>query len=174
MSSARSHLFEISVSFCILATNLLQPPAGDDLRSDARFVAETSAALTEHPTIQAMLAENNRLRAAAGLKPQLLDPKLTSAAQEKANAMAAAHRMSHGLAGGHVAGIARWEYAAASSGENIAYGYANVTAAFKGWRHSRGHWANMSANFRDVGFGHQVDERGVAYWAAIYASPRSQ
>ncbi len=123
--------------------------------------------LHEHPTLVNMLVENNRMRATVGLPAQEMSPELTMAAQDHANYMARTGNFSHYANGGPSGRAARYDYPGMVS-ENIAVGYSSVAAVFQGWRHSGGHWANMTSRAPLAGFGYSVSAGGRCYWVAVY------
>jgi uncharacterized protein YkwD len=54
-------------------------------------------------------------------------------------------------------------------GENIAWGYRNISSVFSGWKDSPGHCRNMmNANFSQMGSARIGD-----YWVQDFARPRS-
>ena len=54
-------------------------------------------------------------------------------------------------------------------GENIAWGYRDISSVFLGWRDSPGHCRNiMNANFQQMG-----SARAGDYWVQDFARPRS-
>ena len=60
----------------------------------------------------------------------------------------------------------RLGYRSSSMGENIAHGYHNEAAVFRGWRYSPGHCKNMmAAGFKDMGVGRYDD-----YWTMVLGS----
>ena len=123
--------------------------------------------LHEHPTMVAMLKENNRLRASVGLSPQRISPQLTMAAQDHANYMAATGNFSHHSNGGPAGRTARYGYPYPAS-ENIAMGQQSVYEAFQSWRSSSGHSANITSGASDAGFGFAISANGSCYWVGMY------
>ena len=127
--------------------------------------------LHEHPTLLAMLRRNNELRRGVGLKPQRINALLTQAAQNHARYMARTGGFSHYSNGGPWGRARRFGFFG-SVRENIAMGHRNVANAFVGWRNSSGHWASITSNTSDVGFGYAISKGGTPYWVAVYgASP---
>jgi uncharacterized protein YkwD len=123
--------------------------------------------LHEHPTLVSMLQENNRMRASVSLPPQQMSPELTKAAQDHANFMARTGSFSHYSNGGPSGRAARYGYHGGVA-ENIAMGYSNVASAFRGWRSSSGHWANITNNAPLAGFGFAISSNGTCYWVGMY------
>jgi uncharacterized protein YkwD len=125
--------------------------------------------LHRHPTLLRMLFRNNQVRGGVGLRNHRINPALTKAAQDHANYMARTRDFSHYSNGGPSGRAYRYGFRYGVM-ENIAYGYPTVEAAFAGWQSSSGHWANMSSNTSDAGFGYAVSPEGTAYWVAVYAN----
>ncbi len=125
-----------------------------------------------HHTLRDMLKENNRMRAEVGLPPHRIDPELTKAAQDHAWYMARTGSFSHWDNGGPMGRAVRHDYDGWVS-ENIAWGQINVAHAFTSWRNSSGHWANMTSNTIDAGFGYAIAPNGSTYWVAMYGNPSS-
>ncbi len=127
-------------------------------------------ALHEHPTIVRMWHRNNELRSRVGLRAQRLCPRLTRAAQDHAWFMARTRSFSHHSNGGPMGRAHRYGYTGMVS-ENIAMGQPTVESAFHAWQNSSGHWANMTSNTQDAGFGYAIAPDGSAYWVAMYGNP---
>lgn len=54
-------------------------------------------------------------------------------------------------------------------GENIAYGYKNSLSVSKGWKNSKGHYANMiNASYNKIGIG-LFNFNGNIYWVQIFS-----
>ncbi|MFO0819295.1 MAG: CAP domain-containing protein [Pirellulales bacterium] len=130
---------------------------------------EAEVPLHRHPTLLRMLFRNNQVRGGVGLRNHRINPALTKAAQDHANYMARTRDFSHYSNGGPSGRAYRYGFRYGVM-ENIAYGYPTVEAAFAGWQSSSGHWANMSSNTSDAGFGYAVSPEGTAYWVAVYAN----
>lgn len=123
--------------------------------------------LDKHPTLVRMLAENNRWRATVGLPPQEMSLALTRAAQDHAWYMARTGSFSHYSNGGPMGRAHRYGYDG-SLAENIAMGQETIEEAFESWRHSSGHWANITSNAPRAGFGFAVSSDGSCYWVGMY------
>jgi uncharacterized protein YkwD len=82
-------------------------------------------------------------RASHGLGPVRLDAQLTTIAQQQANAMAASHELSHDVAGSFASRILAAGLDAPSAAENIGGGFYTLEEAFKAWRDSPAHNANL-------------------------------
>jgi uncharacterized protein YkwD len=115
-----------------------------------------------------MLGQVNSQRAAAGVAPVALCPRLLLAAQLHSQDQAARNTMSHTGSNGSsltdrmaAIGYTGWT----ALGENVAAGYGSVDSVMSGWMGSAGHRANiLSANFTHVGFGRADGSRGTPYW----------
>ncbi len=121
----------------------------------------------------ALLAAHNRERESENLKPLTLDPELSRIAKRHADDMAAHHKMAHEGSDGStpVERLTRENYQCQTSGENIAFGWRRVDRVMKGWLDSPPHKKNILGAFTRVGFGVALDDDGVPYWAADFATP---
>ena len=103
-----------------------------------------------------LLQETNEERVAGGLSGLTLNAKLNSAAQAKANDMAARDYWSHNTPEGNAPWvfISNAGYNYETAGENLAYGFDSSTEAVIGWMNSPGHKANIMNNgYTEIGFG---------------------
>ena len=107
-------------------------------------------------SVQTLLDDTNTQRTDNNVKELSLNSKLTAAAQNKANDMAARDYWSHNTPDGKTP----WTFITAAgynyqtAGENLAYGFATATDTVTGWMNSPEHRANiLNASFHDVGFG---------------------
>jgi uncharacterized protein YkwD len=107
-------------------------------------------------SVQNLLDGTNNQRVANGLGSLALNGKLNTAAQNKANDMAARNYWSHNTPDGQTP----WTFITAAgydyqtAGENLAYGFATSADTITGWMNSAPHRANiLNSNFVDVGFG---------------------
>ncbi len=126
-----------------------------------------------------LLQETNEERTSRGLGSLALNSKLNSAAQAKANDMAARDYWSHNTPDGDAPWVfidnAGYDYDTA--GENLAYGFDSSTEAVAGWMASPGHKANiLNTGYKEVGFGmaNSSDYQGTGpqtIVVAMYASP---
>ncbi|MEO5627816.1 MAG: CAP domain-containing protein [Candidatus Saccharimonadales bacterium] len=103
-----------------------------------------------------LLVDSNNARASNGQSQLISNPKLTAAAQAKAQDMANHNYWSHITPEGN----APWKFIDATgysyqkAGENLAYGFSASDEVIKGWLNSPSHKANLlDANYKDVGFG---------------------
>lgn len=103
-----------------------------------------------------LLQETNEERAGANQSSLTIDPKLTAAAQAKAEDMAARNYWAHDTPDG----MAPWAFISAAgysyevAGENLAYGFNGASEAVVGWMNSPTHKANiLNPDYQNVGFG---------------------
>jgi uncharacterized protein YkwD len=135
--------------------------------------ATSAQDLSQHPTIQKMLKESNRLRAEKGLVPNIISLKLTRAAQDQARYMARTHDFEHKTQKNGTPGVraARYGYSGTVK-ENIGRGLPSIAKVFVWWKNSPSHWQAIIGGFDDVGFGYAVATDGTQYWVSLYGSPR--
>jgi uncharacterized protein YkwD len=98
----------------------------------------------------------NSERTKAGCSPVTLNVKLTKAAQDHSEDMAAHQDMSHTGSDGSDPGdrITRAGYSWSTYGENVAYGYATAESVMAGWMSSPGHKRNiLNCEFKEIGVG---------------------
>lgn len=132
-------------------------------------------------SISGLLQETNQERTGGGLANLSLNSQLNSAAQAKANDMAARDYWSHNTPEGNPPWVfftnAGYQYQTA--GENLAYGFDGSTEAVTGWMNSPGHKANIMNNtYKEVGFGiaNAENYQGTGpetIVVAMYASPQA-
>lgn len=128
---------------------------------------------------QQLLDDTNRERTVHSKDSLVLNAKLSSAAQSKANDMASKHYWSHTTPSGETPWkfISRSGYAYYSAGENLAYGFGNSTDTIRGWMNSREHRSNMlNGNYQEVGFGISTaknfqGQADTTIIVAMYAEP---
>lgn len=128
--------------------------------------------LHEHPTLVAMLTKSNELRQRVGLKPHRMNAKLTKAAQDHANYMAATHTMDHYNNGGYQGRAVRHGFRGFVL-ENIAMGQPSVDSVFNTWQNSGGHWAAIISNTAEAGFGYQISANGTCFWCSVYGTVKT-
>ncbi len=58
--------------------------------------------------------------------------------------------------------------------ENIAYGYPGIESCFQGWHYSSGHWAAITSDTPEAGFGCAATADGTLYWAGVYGYPAQE
>lgn len=107
-------------------------------------------------TDSSLLAETNTQRTASEQTALALNPKLSQAAQAKAQDMVSRNYWSHVTPDGQApwAFIDQTGYTYQSAAENLAYGFNNSSETIKGWLNSPEHRANLLNNqYSEVGFG---------------------
>ncbi|MEU8871318.1 CAP domain-containing protein [Streptomyces javensis] len=114
----------------------------------------------------------NSERSKAGCEPLTVNEKLTKAAQDHSEDMAAHSNMSHTGSDGSSPGdrIERAGYSWSSYGENVAYGYDSPKSVMEGWMNSSGHKANiLNCDFKEIGVG--LAQPGN-YWTQDFGTAR--
>lgn len=104
----------------------------------------------------ALLQSTNQQRAANGVSSLSINSKLDSAAQAKANDMAARNYWSHNTPDGNPPWvfIDQAGYSYKLAGENLAYGFMTSEDTVAGWMNSPPHKENVLNNgYTEVGFG---------------------
>lgn len=126
-----------------------------------------------------LLAATNDERSRDHEDALLLNGKLSTAAQAKANDMVTRNYWSHDTPDGRTpwSFIARAAYSYQAAGENLAYGFPDAGSTVTGWMNSTEHRANiLNASYRDIGFGvaNAVDFQGhgpATVIVALYGEP---
>ena len=128
-----------------------------------------------------LLSSTNQQRIDNDLPSLVLNTKLNSAAQAKANDMVDKDYWSHTSPDGRLpwSFISAAGYSYSTAGENLAYGALTSSQTVDAWMNSPGHRANILNNtFSEVGFGYansvdyqQSGEQTIV--VAMYASPYS-
>jgi uncharacterized protein YkwD len=85
----------------------------------------------------------NAYREAEGLPPLAMDDTLMRAAKAQSDAMAKKDAMDHSVGGSFAKRMARAGVEDVPAAENIAAGYASVSAVIRGWKASPAHDANL-------------------------------
>lgn len=138
-------------------------PAGTPAPSDS---AAPSGAVAE------VLALVNTERAAVGCPVLTVNAKLTKAAQDHSEDMAAHSNMSHTGSDGSDPGqrITRAGYQWSTYAENVAYGYDTAAKVMEGWMNSPGHKRNiLDCNVKEIGIG--LAQPGQ-YWTQDFGATR--
>ncbi|MFD9338453.1 CAP domain-containing protein [Streptomyces sp. NPDC060028] len=120
----------------------------------------------------AVLSLVNQQRAAAGCSALTLNAKLTKAAQDHSEDMAAHGNMSHTGSDGSDPGgrITRAGYTWSTYGENVAYGYSTPEKVMEGWMNSPGHRENiLNCSFKEIGIGLAQPNH---YWTQDFGATR--
>lgn len=134
----------------------------------------------EHVAInqQAALAMLNDYRRKHGAHPLVTSPDLRLVAQDMADHIATRDKLKspqHSPKGLYSRLLARGVQHDAA-GENLGYGYANMAAAFAGWRGSSEHNRNLlNPNVTHMGLARTNRSEGTYqnFWALIMARPQS-
>lgn len=132
--------------------------------------SKPGATLDKHAA-EAMISE---FRRANGLSPVRLDPALNRMAEDQAQAMARADKLSHSVAGALKERIARSGYRNGGMVENIGAGHDTLADAFAGWRASPPHMKNMLApKMERMGIAavRAPHSRFEVFWAMVLADP---
>ena len=109
-----------------------------------------------------------------GLSEVSVDPQLTRAAREQAEAMARRNKLDHDVVGALGKRVKSTGVDAAVAVENISAGYHTLAEAFSGWRDSPSHRANMlKGNVTRIGISavYAAGSKYKVFWALILASP---
>ena len=118
----------------------------------------------------------NAYRKRHGLSTLTLNEKLNEAAQEEADAMAKAVKVSHALTPDLtlIKRLKRAGYDPVLATENIGAGYWTLAEAFSGWRDSSRHNKNMlKEGVTEMGIATQFrgDAKYKVFWSLILAKP---
>lgn len=114
----------------------------------------------------------NQRRAAAGRARLVVDPALTSAAQQ--HSADQANRGSMGHVGSNGSNVGQRIQANGGSfrvaGENVAFGYRTPQSVVVGWMNSPGHQRNMlNPSFTRIGVAVVRSADGTPYWTMVLA-----
>lgn len=132
--------------------------------------AAPSTAAPASGDVSRVVALVNGERGKAGCSPVTLNAKLTKAAQDHSEDMAAHRNMSHTGSDGSDAGarITRAGYTWNTYGENVAYGYATPESVMAAWMASPGHKRNiLDCGFKEIGVGLAQPD---SYWTQDFAT----
>ncbi|MEU8844295.1 CAP domain-containing protein [Streptomyces roseus] len=114
----------------------------------------------------------NQERAKAGCSALTVNPKLTAAALNHSQDMAAHSNMSHTGSDGSDPGerITRSGFSWMTYGENVAYGYSTPEQVMTGWMNSPGHRENiLNCAFKEIGVGLAQPN---SYWTQDFGTAR--
>ena len=150
-----------------------KPAGGASQTPSASPTPSTSATAAPATGAVARVVELvNSERSQAGCAPLKVNEKLTKAAQDHSEDMAAHRNMSHTGSDGSNPGnrIKRAGYDWASYGENVAYGYRTPESVMDGWMSSPGHKRNiLDCKFKEIGVG--LAQPGY-YWTQNFGTAR--
>ncbi len=108
-------------------------------------------------SLQKLLDTTNSQRKSNGKSNLVINDKLTSAAQAKANDMAKRNYWSHTTPDGNAPWVFVKDsgYAYQKAGENLAYGFDSSSDTVAGWMNSKSHRENLlDGAYKEVGFGY--------------------
>ena len=123
---------------------------------------------------------SNNVRNSNGIASLTVNSKLTTAAQNKANAMVANNYFEHTAPDGTTG----WDYVSSAGygylyvGENLAASNEDDSSVVNGWLNSPGHRANLlNSTYTDVGYGvayigDYLGYGNVTFIVALYAKPQ--
>ena len=146
-------------------------------RESESFARQTAALANPQQVRSQMLARANAERAAAGLPPLALDPRLNAAAQRHADDMLQRSYYSHVSpdGGGPAERVRQSGYVFRLVAENIARGPVSVDEAMDNWLASEDHRRNLlNPGFRDFGVGVAVGRNSVGdtvLWVQDFGRP---
>ncbi|MGW6293853.1 CAP domain-containing protein [Streptomyces sp. NPDC055058] len=116
----------------------------------------------------------NQERAAAGCSPLTANARLTRAADDYSDVMAASGVMSHTGPDGSTmtTRVEAAGYQWSTLGENIARGQADAASVMKSWMNSPGHRANiLNCSFKEIGVGVHFGDGGP-WWTQNFGASR--
>jgi uncharacterized protein YkwD len=109
-----------------------------------------------------------------GLSAVAIDPQLSRAARDQAEAMARRNKLDHDVIGGLPKRIKSSGFDSAVAVENISAGYHTLAEAFSGWRDSPSHRSNMlKSGVTRMGIAavYAPGSKYKVFWALILAAP---
>ncbi|KAI8058347.1 CAP domain-containing protein [Syncephalis plumigaleata] len=130
---------------------------------------ESAGANADDRISRQLLCSVNEERMRMGLPALGIDSALTRAAQVHSDAQARVKQMSHRLSGERAVDEriddqkgdnTWWKY-----GENVAYGYTEVSIVMEKWMKSPGHRANILGNFTHFGGAVAYSHDKIPYWS---------
>ncbi|GAA0630536.1 CAP domain-containing protein [Streptomyces thermocarboxydovorans] len=148
------------------STSAPKPPASSAPSSPSTSKPSATATGDVARVVELVNAE----RAKAGCSAVTVNSKLTKAAQDHSEDMAATGNMSHTGSDGSTPDqrITRAGYSWSAYGENVAYGYSTPEQVMEGWMNSPGHRENiLNCNFKEIGVG-----RSGTYWTQDFGTAR--
>lgn len=119
--------------------------------------------------VNEVLSYTNQYRAELGLSPLTLDDGLTNGAMVRALEMAYSGKFSHTRPDGTLCRTVLSDLGLPSNAsENIAMGYTSAASVSKGWKNSKGHYANMVSSWdTKIGIG-VANIDGTYYWVQMF------
>lgn len=158
---------------CLSPVEPLPEPAPDPVPSPAPAPTPYPSPDPSNAVAKLLLDLHNAERSKHGLKPLVLNAKLTEAAQKHSDFQAKVNRMAHfGIGDGDPwARIRATGYQYGYAGENVAGNQADAASVVKDWMWSPGHRANiLSSRYTEFGGG-MADAGHGPYWTTDFASP---
>jgi uncharacterized protein YkwD len=158
----------------VAAPGLVAPAAPGVPNAMPPVAAQTVAATPAGASPQAneVVRLVNEARAAQGLAPLTLDPKLVHAAAAHSQQMASAGTMAHdGIGDGNPHDrIHKVAPGAQLTAENVAHGQPNAAAVVKGWMDSPPHRRNiLDPKLTRIGVEVVPARDGTPYWTQVFA-----
>jgi len=136
--------------------------------------AANSSAVNVSSLAQQVVDLTNQYRAAAGCRPLVISPRLTTAATAHSQDMATHNFFSHTGSDGSSPWdrIRRTGYTFSTAAENIAAGSRTAEAVVQLWYNSPGHRANMlNCALREIGVAYADGGAYGRYWTQDFATP---
>ena len=150
-------------------------------RSILETIKASDMPSVNHDVVANFLELTNRERYRYGLRPLVLNIRLTAAAQAYSKAMALRDHGGHvGEDGSRVGDrVARAGYQWSAVGENVAYGHSMPEQALFSWMHNDTHRNNiLNPKFEEIGIDYYFlrNDRGEVnyhhYWVQNFAAPK--
>lgn len=152
--------------FSVILAAALEP----SFRSIRNFENEfTSHQLNNYE--KEVVALTNKERTQNGLKPLLIDVKLSRVANYKSRDMELNNYFDHNSPtyGSPFDMMSSYDISFRSAGENIAYGYPSPKHVVEGWMNSPGHRMNiLTEYYTHIGVGYYQSKDGPAYWTQMF------
>ncbi|MET7763997.1 CAP domain-containing protein [Streptomyces sp. NPDC005393] len=176
--SSKTHHRKIAVAAVALAavgvpSAAMAAQQGHVARRAAAPTASTASSAPTASSAQKQVVDLvNSERGKAGCQPLTVNEKLTKAAQDHSEDMAAHNNMSHSGSDGSSPGdrIERAGYSWSTYGENVAQGYRTPKSVMDGWMSSPGHKANiLNCDFKEIGVGFAQSGN---YWTQDFGAAR--
>lgn len=153
-------------------TEASEPPTPTKPTTPADTQTPTTSAVPPSGPAAEVVTIVNQERAKAGCPALTVNTKLTAAALQHSQDMAAHANMSHTGSDGSDPGerITRAGYTWTTYGENIAYGYSTPQQVMTGWMNSPGHRQNiLNCAFKEIGVGLAGPN---SYWTQNFGTAR--
>src|SRR5690625_1304342 len=159
----------LSIMMILMAFSILQPLAFNDLNVSTAETQVSCESILTQGMIDEFMQELNDFRAEEGLQPVVYNAGIQAGADIRAGESAI--EFDHTRPNGEGFSTAFENPNEPSRMENIAGGYATVSAVFQGWKDSEGHRANMLIpDLQSVvlGVNNPGEDAGMSpFWALI-------